>query len=470
MRTTYYDLIQQSYYFPQRNFGLRNGYLTFHNVPLRHLIEKYGTPLRIFYLPHIGSQITKAQNYFRRAFRKYHYKGNYYYCYCTKSNHFFPVLKEVLNYNTHLETSSAYDIDLILRLYEKKLIDKQRFIIHNGTKPLEYLEKIMHLYDLGFENSIIVLDSVNELERLKKVMGKRTIKIGLRAAIHQESQFPFYTSRLGIPTDLIIQFYKEKIADNKQLELKMFHFFVESGIRDVIYYWEQLQIAINLYVELRKLCPTIDSFNIGGGFPIQNSLDFEYDYEYMINEIVVNIKDACEKEDIPEPHIFSEFGRYTVGESGALIFEVFEQKQQNDTEIWYIINNSLMTTMPDIWSLKERFIVLPINKWYNSYARVNIGGITCDRSDYYTQETLSQEVILPKFSLLDTEPLFVGFFHNGAYQDEISGFGGIKHCLIPSPRHIIIDNDDDGNLLEYELNNYQTADDMLRLLGYDDNF
>ncbi len=114
----------------------------------------------------------------------------------------------------------------------------------------------------------------------------------------------------------------------------------------------------------------------------------------MINEIMANIKDACTREKIEEPDIYTEFGRYTVGESGALIFKVLEQKQQNDTESWYIIDNSLMNTIPDAWSMHEKFILLPINKWNNEYKRVNIGGISCDHSDYYNSEDLNQEVLL----------------------------------------------------------------------------
>ena len=45
-------------------------------------------------------------------------------------------------------------------------------------------------------------------------------------------------------------------------------------------------------------------------------------------------------------------------------------------------------------------------------------------------------MFLPKVG--EGEPLYVGFFHTGAYQDQISGYGGIKHCLIPSPKHIIV--------------------------------
>ena len=66
----------------------------------------------------------------------------------------------------------------------------------------------------------------------------------------------------------------------------------------------------------------------------------------------------------------------------------------------------------------------------------------------------------------DDEPLYIGFFHTGAYQDSISGYGGIKHCLIPSPKHIVIDRDENGQVVDYLFNDEQNPEDMLRILGY----
>ena len=173
----------------------------------------------------------------------------------------------------------------------------------------------------------------------------------------------------------------------------------------------------------------------------------------------------CEDEEIDHPDIFTEFGKYTVGESGAIIFSVLEQKKQNDTEIWYLVDNSLMNTIPDAWSISEKFILLPINKWDNEYTRVNIGGISCDHSDYYNYEDLNQQVMLPTYQ--DKEgPLYIGFFHTGAYQDAISGYGGIKHCLIPSPKYIIIDRDETGNYIDTVYRDQQTVDEMFSILGY----
>ena len=53
-----------------------------------------------------------------------------------------------------------------------------------------------------------------------------------------------------------------------------------------------------------------------------------------------------------------------------------------------------------------------------------------------------------------------------SYQEAISGYGGVKHCLQPSPKHIIIDRDKDGKLLTREFAPEQSYDSMLKILGY----
>ena len=92
MRNSYFQLINQTYYFPQEGFDLHQGNLTFHGISLKYLIEKYGTPFRLTYLPRIGDQIKKAKNLFNKAMKANNYKGEYYYCYCTKCCHFSHVI------------------------------------------------------------------------------------------------------------------------------------------------------------------------------------------------------------------------------------------------------------------------------------------------------------------------------------------------------------------------------------------
>lgn len=473
MTNSYTSLVKQTFHFPQEGFEVKADFLEFNGLDLKALIEKHGTPLKLTYLPKIGMQINKAKKMFDNAFKKHKYEGTYNYCYCTKSSHFSFVVQEALEHNINLETSFAYDLEIINQLYKRRKINKETFIVCNGFKQRNYTSRIAKLINSGFKNVIPVLDNKEELKAYKKSV-KQPFKLGIRVAAEEEPNFPFYTSRLGIRAKDILEFYVDEIEGNEdKFQLKMLHIFLNKGIKDDIYYWSELNKIINLYCQLKKICPELDSINIGGGFPIKHSLGFEYDYQFMINEIVGNIKKACKKAKVPMPHIFTEFGSFTVGESMAHIYSVIAEKQQNDRETWYMIDSSFITTLPDTWGIGEKFLMLPINKWENEYQRVVLGGITCDSHDYYDSEEHINEVFLPKISSgkkeetkEDKEPLYVGFFHTGAYQDQISGYGGIKHCLIPSPKHVIVEKDKNGKLIDWVYAKEQSAASMLKILGY----
>ena len=445
MKNKYIDLIEQTFEFPQDEFSVVDNNLNFHDVPLMDIIKQYGTPLKISYLPKISSQIQKAKKLFNVAMAKVDYKGSYNYCYCTKSSHFSFVLEEALKNKINLETSSAYDIHIINALYDSGMLDKDTFIVCNGYKRPQYVENIAGLIHTGFVNTIPVIDNKEEHELLDAAIHK-PCHVGIRIASEEEPKFDFYTSRLGIRYREIKNYYLEKIKPNKKFRLKMLHFFINTGIRDTAYYWNELSKCLAVYCELKKVCP-------------------DYDYEYMAEEIVAQIKNYSNLNEIEEPNIFTEFGSFTVGESGATLYSIINQKQQNDRELWYMIDSSFMTTLPDTWGINQRYMMLPINNWDKEYQRIFLGGLTCDSEDYYNAEAHQNAIFLPK--LCPGETQYIGFFHTGAYQESLGGYGGVQHCLIPAPKHIIIDRDKETN--EYYTRLFakeQSYRSMMRILGY----
>ncbi|HPX76059.1 MAG TPA: arginine decarboxylase [Bacteroidales bacterium] len=463
MKTKYIDLIEQSFEFPTEEFEVEDGELYFYDIPLMDLVKQYGTPMKFTYLPKITENIKKARVWFNVALTKANYNGKYYQCYCTKSSHFSFVLEEALKNDIHIETSSNFDIDIVRALYESGQIDKTKFIVCNGFKMPAYIENMARLINEGFHSVIPVLDNYSELDQLlEQVEGE--FSIGIRIASEEEPKFEFYTSRLGIGYKNIVQYYHDFIENNPRVKLKMLHFFINTGIKDTAYYWNELNKCMNVYCELKKVCPDLTALNIGGGFPIKNSLTFDYDYEYMAEEIINQIKLACDANKVPEPDIFTEFGSFTVGESGGAIYSVVFQKQQNDREKWNMIDSSFITTLPDSWSISKRFIMLPINKWESQYERVFLGGLTCDSDDYYNSEQHVNAIYLPEYD--EEETLYIGFFNTGAYQEAIGGFGGIQHCLIPAPKHVLISKDEDGKVTTRLYSKEQSYKSMLKTLGY----
>lgn len=463
MKNRYIDLIEQTFDFPQKEFSLTEDRLLFHDIDLSALIGTYGTPLKFSYLPKISENINQAKQWFTEAMKAHHYEGKYNYCYCTKSSHFKFVLDEVLKNEVHIETSSAIDLDIVKNLLENKQLHQDSYILCNGFKRASYIDNISDLINSGYRNCIPIIDNYEELDLLTERIDN-PIQIGIRIASEEDPKFEFYTSRLGIGYKNIIPYYKNQIKNNDKVELKMLHFFINTGIQDQSYYWNELMKCMKVYVELKKICPSLEYLNIGGGFPIKTSLGFEYDYAYMAYEIIGQIKSACTLSQVDEPHIFTEFGSFTVGESGGAIYQVLYQKQQNDREKWNMINSSFITTLPDSWAINKRYVMLPINRWRDEYERVLLGGTTCDSDDYYNSEQHVNAIYLPVFN--KNKPLFIGFFNTGAYQESIGGFGGLHHCLIPQPRHILINKDHEGNLTHEIFTEQQTAEDFLSLLGY----
>lgn len=462
MKIKYQDFIQQTYDFPQEEFSVKNGNLLYNDISMMDMVQTYGTPLKFFYLPNISRNIQNAKNWFAKAIKDTNYKGKYRYCYCTKSSHFSFVLKKALSNNINIETSYATDLNIIQKLTESGHFNKQREIICNGFKTDHYLAKIGELHGDGYK-IMPVIDSQAELSRITKHIDS-PIDIGIRIASEEEPKFEFYTSRLGIGYKDILSLYKNRIQKDQRLNLRMLHFFINTGIRDNAYYWNEFFKCLRLYVELKKISPGLNAFNIGGGLPIKNSLAFDYDYAYMIEEIVFQIKKFCSEENVAEPDIYTEFGSYTVGESGGAIFKILNQKQQNDREKWNMIDSSFMTNLPDSWALSKRFILLPLNKWKEPYERVFLGGLTCDSDDYYNSEQNINAIYLPEYR--ENKPLYIGFFNTGAYQESLGGFGGLQHCLIPNPKILLIDRKENGEL-KYELfAEQQSAESMLKLLGY----
>ncbi|MDE1205969.1 MULTISPECIES: arginine decarboxylase [Tenacibaculum] len=463
MNTKYKDLIEQTFDFPQAEFHTENNNLFFHNIDMMELVKQYGAPLKFTYLPKISENINKAKNWFHKAIEKHNYQGSYNYSYCTKSSHFKYVLNEALKNDIHIETSSAFDIDIVKSLKKEGKLSDDAYVLCNGFKRDQYIANIVSLIDGGHTNCIPIIDNYEELNLLLDETRSK-FNVGIRIASEEEPKFEFYTSRLGIGYKNIVSFYEREIANNPQVELKMLHFFINTGIRDNAYYWNELLKCLRVYTKLKKVCPSLDSLNIGGGFPIKNSLAFDYDYEYMVDEIINQINLACKEAGVEVPNIFTEFGSFTVGESGGAVYEVLYQKKQNDREKWNMINSSFITTLPDSWAINKRFIMLPLNKWNHRYERVLLGGLTCDSDDYYNSEQHVNGIYLPVYE--KESPLYVGFFNTGAYQETIGGFGGLQHCLIPTPKHILIDINENGDLTTKLFKEQQKSEELLSILGY----
>ena len=73
MKIKYSELIDQTLYFPQEEFNYDSESLHFHGINLMNVVEQFGTPLKISYLPKISQNIQRAKKWFAEAIDKNDY-------------------------------------------------------------------------------------------------------------------------------------------------------------------------------------------------------------------------------------------------------------------------------------------------------------------------------------------------------------------------------------------------------------
>ncbi len=82
---SYSEFLDLSVGFPQEGYSVIDDELYFQDLNLMEMIETYGTPLRFTYLPMISKKIQQAKILFQTAIINNNYRGDYKYCYCTKT-------------------------------------------------------------------------------------------------------------------------------------------------------------------------------------------------------------------------------------------------------------------------------------------------------------------------------------------------------------------------------------------------
>lgn len=317
------------------------------------LIEEYGILFKFNYFLQILYNIQCVKYWFCEVMNNFGYLGIYNYFYCMKSLYFFFVFDEVFKNDVYIEIFLVFDIDIVKNLLDFGKFKEGSYVICNGYKLEKYIWNIVEIIDQGKLNVILIVDNMIEIYEIFMVFKSDNIKIGICIVLEEEFKFEFYILWFGICYWEIVFFYKVFIQDNLWVEIKMLYFFINIGINDMLYYWNELMKCFCIYLELKKVCLILDLFNIGGGFLIKKLLYFDYDYLYMVCEILMQIKCVCFDNDIFELNIFMEFGLFIVGESGGVIFKVLGQKQQNDCEKWNMIDLFFMINLFDIWVINQ---------------------------------------------------------------------------------------------------------------------
>lgn len=451
--------------------SIKNNVLYYKDINLYELIKKYKAPLEVAYTPMIGEQIRKMKSWFKQEIADQRYKGKYYYAYATKANYYSEVVVTALNDIDMLETSSAYDISLIIMLAKQKYIKKGFTVICNGFKNETYIENIKTLLKLGI-HVVPIIENEREFDLLSKIQGFQ-FDVGLRYNSDFESRLikhnfhakDEFDNRFGFD-DVSIERMAEKISHSKTMTLKILHFHFGGTICNIDNYIMGFANIVELYCKLKKKYKTLEFFDFGGGMPVKYSLTYKFDYKELVSKIIFATKQVCAKYNIQEPDLIGEHGRFTTADHSFYIYKIDFTKESNNSK-WYIINGSLMNMTPDVWGIQQDFTILPINLYENDCIPVSIGGETCDPDDRYFLQEKNVKMFMPEIH--SNQTLYIGIFGIGAYQEIISGIGGLHHCLIPEGNELVI-NYKNGKLHFHKVSDITSNEKALKVLDYNKKY
>lgn len=445
---------------------LKKSYLTYHNnilhyrnINLLELVTKIGNPIKVGYVNAVKDSIRQLKICFDTAIKKYGYHGTYIYANANKANYYSEIVTTAIKYADMVESSSYMDLCLIERVFNSHLFARKT-IICNGNKDKYYIQKIIDMHNCGYQ-IIDVIDSLQEYEILQNASLKRKMPIGLRINLknaYKKNDKTVDHDRFGL-TDTNLKNIIEH-GNHTKLEPIMLHFHQRSSLFDREKSLYNIQYVFeHYYKKLTSIFPTIYMFNLGGGVPYDKLEEIDY-YKYA-DEIMELLTKLCEKHHIPHPTLVQENGRYTTSDSGFNIYEVTDTKYI-DGKLWYIINDSFITSLPNTWALGEEFLILPVNINHELIPTL-LAGNTCDCDDVYYFQTKDGYVLMPKIE--KDEPLYIAVFGMGAYQEILSGIGGIHHCLnLEETDLIIYDKNYKTNL--YKIRDKQTPTAVMKRLNY----
>ena len=440
----------------KKEISIKNNSLFYNNIDLALLAKEFKTPLRVTFLDVIKKRILELKDAFDSAIIENNYQGKFIYANANKANYEYLEVREAYIHSDGIECSSYYDLLYTKDIVSKFSFGKQKPIICNGIKNNSYLDLICAMKNEGF-NIIDICDNLDEYLYLKE-QDVKLLEIGLR--IHLPSLYEINNDdRFGM-NDNEFNFIIEDIKKIDKLKLSTIHFHQRGFEFEKDKFELNIKKAFKYYVKAKNSVNTLINFNIGGGTPLPYNDSFDY-HQYAFDTIKF-IKELAKENNVIEPNIISENGKYSQKDSTINIYEVVNVKNTNKYP-WYVLDGSLLIAMPEMYALGEEILVLPINNLNRPKEKARLSSLTCDCDDVYYDKKQGY-IFLPKY--FKGEKLYIGIFGTGSYQNSMAGKGGWHHCLLPEEKDLVIYTED--NKINYKIRSeLQSIEQIKKLVHFE---
>ncbi|MEO4047752.1 arginine decarboxylase [Pseudomonas sp. CAU 1711] len=298
-------------------------------------------PLLVRFPDILQYRVRQLTGAFDAAIERLEYGSRYTALYPIKVNQQEAVVENIIatqDVSIGLEAGSKPELMAVLAL-----APKGGTIVCNGYKDREFIKLALMGQKLG-HNVFIVIEKESEVQFVIEEAAKLKVapQIGLRVRLSSLASSKWADtggekSKFGLSAAQLLSVVERFRAAKLDQGIRLLHFHMGSQIANLADYRKGFREAIRYYGELRALGLPVDHIDVGGGLGVdydgthsRNASSINYDMEDYAGTVVDMLKEFCDRQELPHPHIFSESGRAMTAHHAVLVVQVTDVERHND--------------------------------------------------------------------------------------------------------------------------------------------
>ncbi|MGU0637651.1 arginine decarboxylase [Pseudomonas aeruginosa] len=298
-------------------------------------------PLLVRFPDILQDRVRKLTGAFDANIERLEYQSRYTALYPIKVNQQEAVVENIIateNVSIGLEAGSKPELMAVLAL-----APKGGTIVCNGYKDREFIKLALMGQKLG-HNVFIVIEKESEVQLVIEEAANVGVQpqVGLRVRLSSLASSKWADTggekaKFGLSAAQLLSVVERFRQAGLDQGVRLLHFHMGSQIANLADYQHGFKEAIRYYGELRALGLPVDHIDVGGGLGVdydgthsRNASSINYDIDDYAGVVVGMLKEFCDAQGLPHPHIFSESGRALTAHHAVLITQVTDVERHND--------------------------------------------------------------------------------------------------------------------------------------------
>lgn len=354
-------------------FSHKKGELYAEDVPVKELINKFGTPLYIY---SYGTLIRHI-----RAYEEAFCEVPHIICYAVKANSNLAILRIFAELGIGADIVSGGELFRALKVG----IKPYKIVFAGVGKTDEEIEYALKNNILMFNvESEAELHKINEKAKNLKKVASVALRVNpdIDPKTHKYIATGLKSSKFGIPIEKALDYYK-LAKKMKNIKIIGIHKHIGSQITETSAYVEALNKILSLYEQLANYDMDIEYIDIGGGLGITYKDEEPPHPKELADALIPMVKNKKGK-------LIIEPGRSIVGNAGILVTKVLYTKETGHKN--FIIVDAGMNDLirPTLYGSYHE--IQPVTPGKNEKIVADIVGPICESGDFLAKDREIEKV------------------------------------------------------------------------------